>query len=107
MSKVHGECDDGFSPLRDLLQENLDAGEELGGSLAVVWNGVFLVDLWGGWADTERRRPWMQDTITTTWSVTKTMTALAALVLVDRDQLDVYSPVARYWPESTAGEGLY
>lgn len=89
-------------PLRDLFQENLDAGEELGASLAVVRNGMFLVDLWGGWADTERSTPWVHDTITTTWSVTKTMTALAALVLVDRGELDVYSPVARYWPEFAA-----
>ena len=102
MSKVHGECEDGFLPLRDLFQENLDAGEKLGASLAVVRNGTLLVDLWGGWADTERSTPWVHDTITTTWSVTKTMTALAALVLVDRGELDVYSPVARYWPEFAA-----
>ena len=102
MSEVQGECDDRFSPLRDLFQENLDTGEELGASLAVVRNGDFLVDLWGGWADIEHSTPWMRDTITATWSVTKTMTALAALVLVDRGELDVYSPVARYWPEFAA-----
>ena len=73
MSEVQGEYDDRFSALRDLFQENLDAGEDLGASIAVVRNGVFLVDLWGGWADTERSTPWLQDTITTTWSVTKTM----------------------------------
>ena len=102
MSEVQGEYDDRFSPLRDLFQENLDAGEDLGASIAVVRNGDFLVDLWGGWADIERSTPWVRDTITATWSVTKTMTALAALVLVDRGELDVYSPVARYWPEFAA-----
>src|SRR5207344_1053458 len=99
MREVQGVYEDRFSPLRDLFQENLDAGEDLGASIAVARNGVSLVDLWGGWANTERSTPWVQDTITTTWSVTKTMTALAALVLVDRGELDVYSPVARYWPE--------
>ncbi len=102
MSEVQGEYDDRFSPLRDLFQENLNAGEELGASIAVVRNGVSLLDLWGGWTDTERSTPWVQDTITTTWSVTKTMTALAALVLVDRGELNVYSPVAKYWPEFAA-----
>jgi CubicO group peptidase (beta-lactamase class C family) len=102
MSKVQGEYDERFSPLRDLFQENLDAEEELGASLAVVRNGVLLVDLWGGWTDIEHGAPWVEDTITATWSVTKTMTALAALVLVDRGELDVYSPVARYWPEFAA-----
>ncbi len=102
MSKVQGEYEERFSPLRDLFQENLDAGEELGASLAVVRNGVLLVDLWGGWTDIELSAPWVEDTITATWSITKTMTALAALVLVDRGELDVYSPVARYWPEFAA-----
>jgi CubicO group peptidase (beta-lactamase class C family) len=100
MSEIQG--DHRFSALRDLFQENLDAGEDLGASLAVVRNGVFLVDLWGGWVDIEHGTPWVKDTITATWSVTKTMTALAALVLVDRGELDVYAPVARYWPEFAA-----
>ncbi len=47
-------------------------------------------------------RPWARDTITNVWSTTKTMTALAALVLVDRGELDVHAPVARYWPEFAA-----
>jgi CubicO group peptidase (beta-lactamase class C family) len=37
-----------------------------------------------------------------TTSCTKTVTALAALVLVDRGLLDVYAPVARYWLEFAA-----
>ena len=46
--------------------------------------------------------PWERDTITNVWSTTKTMTALAALVLVDRGELDIHAPVARYWPEFAA-----
>jgi hypothetical protein len=49
MREVQGVYDDRFSTLRDLFQGNPDAG---GASIAVVRNGVFLVDLWGGWADT-------------------------------------------------------
>ena len=33
------------------------------------------------------------------WSTTKTVTNLAALMLVDRGLLDPFAPVARYWPE--------
>src|SRR5207244_6007657 len=36
------------------------------------------------------------------FSTTKTMTALAALVLVDRGELDLDANVARYWPEFAA-----
>ena len=45
MSEVQGEYDDRFSPLRDLFQESLDIGEDLGASLAVVRNG----DCWWTW----------------------------------------------------------
>src|SRR5262249_22770625 len=37
--------------------------------------------------------------IVNVWSSTKTVTALAALTLVERGLLDVHAPVARYWPE--------
>jgi CubicO group peptidase (beta-lactamase class C family) len=46
--------------------------------------------------------PWERDTITNVWSTTKTMTSLAALVLVDRGELDPDAPVAAYWPEFAA-----
>ena len=36
------------------------------------------------------------------WSSTKTVTSLALLMLADRGQLDVYAPVAAYWPEFAA-----
>jgi CubicO group peptidase (beta-lactamase class C family) len=36
------------------------------------------------------------------WSTTKTMTALSALVLADRGDLDLHAPVATYWPEFAA-----
>jgi hypothetical protein len=43
-----------------------------------------VVDLWGGWADEACTVPWAEDTITCVFSTNKTMTTLAALVLVDR-----------------------
>src|SRR3954454_8233127 len=61
-----------------------------------------VVDLWGGWADEARTVPWAEDTITCVFSTTKTMAALAALVLVDRGELDLDAPVARYWPQFAA-----
>ena len=73
-------------------------------SLAVAVNidGEMVADLWGGWADRARTVPWAEDTIANIFSTTKTMTALAALVLVDRGELDLDAAVARYWPEFAA-----
>ncbi len=58
-----------------------------------------MIDLWGGWADAATTRPWECDTIVNVFSTTKAMTALCAHILVDRGQLDLDAPVARYWPE--------
>ena len=99
MADVSGFCDQQFAPLRAELERQLDSGAELGASLAVTVAGVPVVDLWGGWADAARTQPWEHDTITCVWSTTKTITAIAALTLVDRGELDVFAPVARYWPE--------
>jgi CubicO group peptidase (beta-lactamase class C family) len=99
MTDVQGLCDERFGAMRDILAANLASGADLGASVAVTIDGKPVVDLWGGWADTAQTRPWDRDTITNVWSTTKTMTNLSALVLVDRGQLDVYAPVATYWPE--------
>ncbi|SEG97435.1 CubicO group peptidase, beta-lactamase class C family [Nonomuraea solani] len=73
-----------------------------GASVAVFVDGEPVVDLWGGYADAGRTVAWERDTITHVWSTTKTMTALCALILADRGDLDLDAPVAAYWPEFAA-----
>ena len=53
-----------------------------------------MVDIWGGHADAARTKQWAEDTIVNVWSSTKTVTSLAALMLVDRGLLDLNTPVA-------------
>ena len=103
---VQGHCQPRFEALRQLFAANIASGADLGASLAVTLDGEFVVDLWGGWADEARTRPWTADTVTNVWSTTKMMTSLTALLLVDRGELDLDAPVARYWPEfGAAGKG--
>jgi CubicO group peptidase (beta-lactamase class C family) len=102
MADLQGTCDARFEAVRRQLKENVDSGAELGASIVVDLDGEIAVDLWGGYADSDRTKPWERDTITNVWSTTKTVTSLAALMLVDRGELDVDAPVARYWPEFAA-----
>ena len=88
--------------MRDALAAQLDSGNELGASITVNAGGQTVADLWGGWCDAGRTRPWAENTITNVWSTTKTVTNLAALMLADRGLLDPYAPVAKYWPEFAA-----
>ena len=99
MTSIHGVCDDRFAAVRAAFQANFDAGRDVGASFAVTLDGETVVDLWGGHADEARTRPWERDTIVNVYSTTKTMTALCALILADRGDLDFYAPVAKYWPE--------
>jgi len=99
MATVEGVCDGRFSAMRDVLAANIESGADLGASVAVTLDGQPVVDIWGGWADAAKTKPWERDTITNVWSTTKTMTSISALTLVERGELDVYAPVAKYWPE--------
>src|SRR3981081_3940163 len=99
MAEVLGTCDARFAAVRRAFEEQLESGEELGASIAIVVDGAPVVDLWGGWSDPERSKPWEKEPVTNGCSTPKTMTNLAALVLVDRGQLDVHEKVSKYWPE--------
>lgn len=98
MADIQGSYDDLFAAVPMALAGLLQEGD-VGGSVAVFVDGEPVVDCWGGFADAGRTVPWQRDTIVNVWSVTKTMTALCALVLADRGELDLDAPVARYWPE--------
>ena len=102
MADIEGFCDDRFKGVREVLAASLDAGEDLGASVAITIEGTPVADFWGGWSDEAKTTPWSKDTITNVWSTTKTMTNLCALMLVDRGLLDVHAPVATYWPEFAA-----
>ncbi|MFD0415285.1 serine hydrolase domain-containing protein [Streptomyces sp. NPDC127108] len=97
--EIHGICSDQFSAVRETFAGSLHSGADVGASVAIYLDGEPVVDLWGGYADRERTQPWQRDTITNVWSTTKTMTALCALVLADRNELDLFAPVTKYWPE--------
>jgi CubicO group peptidase (beta-lactamase class C family) len=99
MAEIHGTCEPRFESVRTTLAGQLDRGEDVGASVAVLVHGEPVVDIWGGWADPEKTTPWGRDTITNVWSTTKTMTFLCMLMLYDRGELDFHAPVATYWPE--------
>ena len=99
MAEIHGTCEPRFESVRTTLAGQLDRGEDVGASVAVLVHGEPVVDIWGGWADPEHTRPWERDTLTNVWSTTKTMTFLCMLMLHDRGELDFHAPVATYWPE--------
>ena len=98
MVELNGSCAPGFEPVREAFAQNFAEGLELGASVAITRDGEPVVDLWAGDADS-KGTPWEKNTIVNVYSTTKTMAATCVLMLADRGEVDLYAPVANYWPE--------
>jgi CubicO group peptidase (beta-lactamase class C family) len=90
----------GFERVRDAFADGL--AEELGAGFAAVRDGHVMADLWGGWSDRARTRPWTRETIVPVFSTTKGVSALVLALLAERGLIDYEAPVAALWPEFAA-----
>ncbi len=100
---LQGHWDDRFAQVAAALETAIADGEEVGAAIAIDIGGQSVVDMWGGGhADAARTRPWAADTVVNVWSSTKTVTSLAALMLIDRGLIAAHDRVAEYWPEFAA-----
>ncbi len=96
---IAGYCDDRFTKVLDAFAANFSEDEDTGACCTVYHLGVPVVDLWGGFADVARTRPWQEDTIVNMMSCAKGLAAFGLHQLVDRGKVDLDAPVYKYWPE--------
>lgn len=92
-----------FSPDRQARIESaiskfMAASNAPGVSVAVVQGGEFVWSGGFGMADLENSVPATADTLYRLGSVSKPITAIAALVLSERGQLDLDAPIQKYCP---------
>jgi CubicO group peptidase (beta-lactamase class C family) len=97
--RIEGSCDEQFSAVAQSFEHNFIAEGDIGASFSVFRDGRKVVDLWGGYADAARSRPWESDTIVNVWSTTKGMMALCVARLAGQGSIGLGRPVADYWPE--------
>src|SRR5262245_37590232 len=97
--EIQGHCDARMKRVREVFEAAFASGAELGAGVCVYLEGKPVVDLWGGFADQDKTRPWLRDTLANVYSTTKGVTAICAHQLVERGELELDAPVARYWPE--------
>jgi CubicO group peptidase (beta-lactamase class C family) len=100
---VSGTCDPAFRPVWDAFAANLEEGE-LGAACSITVDGRIVVDVWGGWADSARRREWTHDTMVNAHSVGKPVIALRLLQLIERGPIELDDRADRWWPELLAGQ---
>ena len=101
--RVIGQCAPEFHSVAEAFIANFVEHDEVGASVCVNVGGETVVDLWGGRVSVaDDAASWEDDTISLVFSCTKAATALCAHMLIDRGELDLHAPVARYWPEFAA-----
>ncbi|XP_071944338.1 beta-lactamase domain-containing protein 2-like [Antedon mediterranea] len=99
---VDGYTAPGFESLLEVMRDNFVSGPEpkdSGSAFAAYYKGVKVAHLWGGYADSESRSVWKEDTMTAAYSCTKGIAAISVAYLVDKGLLDYNVKVAKYWPE--------
>lgn len=95
---IGGDSDPEFDGLKSVFIENFSSRGEIGAAVCVYKNGRKVVDLWGGYRDAARSKPWEADTIICMMSVGKSIAALAVHMLINRGKIDADAAVADYWP---------
>ena len=95
MTAAHSVCPASFAPVRTEFDKNFAERGDTAAAFAVYLDGELIIDLAGG--------AWQRDSLVNVFSTTKGMTALCAHILIDRGDIALDAPVARYWPEFAQG----
>ena len=85
-------------PLQKVLQKSVDEGQ-LAGAAVLALRGGQMHFAAAGWLDIEHKLPMERDTIFRIASMTKPITSVAALMLVDEGRISLDEPIARIAPE--------
>lgn len=84
--------------LKETLKISIENCEVAGANLLVVKDGKEIIYVQEGMADREKGRKIERDTIFRMYSQTKPVTAVAAMMLMERGLLDFYAPVSEFLP---------
>ncbi|MEE3331591.1 MAG: serine hydrolase domain-containing protein [Myxococcota bacterium] len=93
--RLHGYVHPDFAEVAVILDKVTPKG---GAAVSIYHRGEPVVDLWTG-VRNDNGDAWEEDTLSLSFSVTKSITATALHILVDRGLLDYDDRVAKYWPE--------
>ncbi len=100
---------EGFHEIRDVILSQVRSGDVPSMAVAVVRDGRIVWEEAFGWADVERRTPATPETVYPLGSLSKSVTAMGIMVLVERGVLDLGDPVEKHLPPETItvheGEG--
>jgi CubicO group peptidase (beta-lactamase class C family) len=85
--------------LKSLMRQMIEKRIAPGAVLVIEQRGRVVTSIVDGHADAERQEPMAADSLFRIYSMTKPLTAVAALQLVDQGRLRLDDPVGRFIPE--------
>ena len=97
--EIHGECDPQFSKVKETFEKLYQEDREIGSCFAVYKDGNPLVNLWGGFQDKDKTKPWQKDNLVTVYSTTKGVAAFCIALAMEKGLLNYEEKVSTYWPE--------
>lgn len=110
-ASVQGRYDPAFLSVAEVFTSNFEPFEnefgadpgDLGAALCVIADGQVVLNMWGGWKDRAKTRPWTRDTLVNAYSLGKAVTAVTILSLVNRGLLDLDWRLSKVWPQFVGG----
>ncbi|WP_068618044.1 serine hydrolase domain-containing protein [Paenibacillus tuaregi] len=84
--------------LKKTLRASIDNKEIAGANFMVIQDGNEAFYHEDGFADIESGRPMTRDSIFRLYSMTKPITAVSIMILLERGEIDLFDPVSRYIP---------
>ena len=97
--EIHGECDPQFSKVKETFEKLYREDREIGSCFAVYKDGNPIVNLWGGFQDKDKTKPWQKDNLVTVYSTTKGVAAFCIALAMEKGLLKYEEKVSTYWPE--------
>jgi CubicO group peptidase (beta-lactamase class C family) len=101
-TSVNGFVAPGWEPVREAFGQTIDSKQDVGAAVSLFHKGKCVVDLVGGYFDTESTKPYEHDTLQLVFSTTKGVVAIAVAICVEHGLLSYEEPVALFWPEFAA-----
>lgn len=85
--------------VENLIKREIDNGNIVGASMLVIHKNREIYHNTFGYADKENKVLMKRDTIFRMFSMTKPITAVAAMILAERGEIDLLDPVSKYFQE--------
>src|SRR5215475_622208 len=79
--------------IEPLFRENFGKLGELGAAVSVWQNGKPILDLYGGFCDAGREKPWTAETVVLVWSATKGIGSACVLHALQQQKIELNRPV--------------